>query len=64
MFGVSFYYSHRSCKMTDALKWTLRGRYSRTAAGMLGSAIGKGDGDAATFTKKEKKDRMSSTLKG
>jgi hypothetical protein len=23
--------------------------------GMLGSAIGKGDGDAATFTKKEKK---------
>jgi hypothetical protein len=32
---------------------------------MLGSAIGKGDGDAATFTKKEKKKGvlMSSTLK-
>jgi hypothetical protein len=33
--------------------------------GMLGSAIGKGDGDATTFTKKEKKGvLMSSTLKG
>jgi hypothetical protein len=31
---------------------------------MLGSAIGKGDGDAAYFTKKEKKGvLMSSTLK-
>jgi hypothetical protein len=33
------------------------------AIGMLGSAIGKGDGDAATFTKKEKGVLMSSTLK-
>jgi hypothetical protein len=32
------------------------------AIGMLGSAIGKGDGDAATFTKREKKGvLMSST---
>jgi hypothetical protein len=32
--------------------------------GMLGSAIGKGDGDATTFTKKEKKGvLMSSTLR-
>jgi hypothetical protein len=32
---------------------------------MLGSAIGKGDGDAATFTKKrEESVLMSSTLKG
>jgi outer membrane lipoprotein SlyB len=29
--------------------------------GMLGSAIGKGDGDAATFTKKEKKGVLMSS---
>jgi hypothetical protein len=33
------------------------------AIGMLGSAIGKGDGDAATFTKEKKGVLMSSTLK-
>jgi hypothetical protein len=34
------------------------------AIGMLGSAIGKGDGDAATFKKEKKGVLMSSTLKG